>query len=66
MSRKLSQSEKVRSHLEAGKSLTEATAEKRYGVKNLSARICELRQEGLNITTNLRKRDGRQFASYTL
>lgn len=34
-----------------GKSLTEADAAARFGIQNLRARVCEMRDAGLNVRT---------------
>ena len=47
----VSQAEKVRSYLEAGRTLTAPEALSRFKIKNLRARISELRQDGMNIGT---------------
>ena len=46
-----SQLEKVRTYLKAGRTLTSAEARSRFGIKNLSARIFDLRRDGLTINT---------------
>ena len=44
-----------------------AQARRRFGVKNISARIAELRQEGWPIYTNIKSRgDGTKVAVYRL
>lgn len=47
----MSQTEKLQTYLEAGRSITAPEARARFGVQNLRARICELRDTGLNIGT---------------
>lgn len=43
------QNEKVLNYLNNGKTLTVKQARARFGIKNLTARISELRSEGYNI-----------------
>jgi hypothetical protein len=45
------QAEKVLTYLENGNTLTFKQARARFGIKNLRARIYELREEGYNIVT---------------
>lgn len=48
----MSQAERLVRYLSAGHSITERTAMTRFGIKNLSARISDLRAEGMCIYTN--------------
>jgi hypothetical protein len=43
------QVQKIDRYLSAGRSLTSAEARSRFGIKNLRARICEMRQDGYDI-----------------
>lgn len=61
-----SQNAKIAKHLQSGKKITPLTALRRYGCFRLSARINNLRQQGLNIKTDLITRNGKTFASYHL
>jgi hypothetical protein len=45
----MTQTERIRQHLLARKSITPLQALKRYGCFRLAARICELRKEGLAV-----------------
>ena len=48
----MTQTEKLQNYLEAGRSITAPEARARFGVQNLRARICEMRNTiGLNIGT---------------
>jgi hypothetical protein len=47
----LTQTEKVFNYLEAGRTLTAPEARSRFGIQNLRARIYDLREDGVNITT---------------
>lgn len=58
------QLEKLTKRLSTGKNLTVAEAKSKFGVKNLSARIHELKQQGLTIYTNKVKVRGRKVTAY--
>lgn len=49
------QTQTVLEALQSGQNLTETTA-RQFGVRSLTARICELRQEGYPIYTNTTSR----------
>jgi len=55
---KVSKKSKLLTYLQNGNAVTEVVAEKRIGLKNLSATISDLRDEGHPITTSQTK-DGR-------
>ena len=62
-----SQLEKVRTYLKAGRTLTSAEARSRFGIKNLSARIFDLRRDGLTInTTPYTRKNGANAVKYAL
>lgn len=46
------QTERLIRYLSTGRSITENVARSRFGIKNLSARISDLRAEGMCIYTN--------------
>ena len=52
---KLNQDETIKNHLEKYGSITQLEAFKKYGISRLSARIYNLRAEGLNIITTRKK-----------
>lgn len=59
--------DKILKFLSTGKTLTTAQARFQYGIKNVGARIHELRTEGHSIYTNSRTlKDGRKVAEYRL
>jgi hypothetical protein len=64
----MTQNEKIMNALQKGTKLSAALAKSRYGVRNLRARISELRNErNLNIETDFKvKRDGTVSAIYRL
>lgn len=62
----MSQKKEIREHLESGRSLTPLEALRFFGCYRLSARIGELRKEGLNIKTSLITRGNKTFAKYSL
>lgn len=50
-----------------GNKFTTAQAKARFGIKNVSARISELRKEGHSIYTDIKtRRDGSKYAVYQL
>jgi hypothetical protein len=53
-------------YLETGASLTPIEALQTMGVFRLAARIEELRKKGHNILTENVKKNGKEFARYTL
>jgi hypothetical protein len=58
--------QKLRKHLEAGRSITPLQALDKWGCMRLGARILELRQEGWNIITETVKKNGKRYAKYSL
>lgn len=63
---KPSQLDRIMSTLRSGKSMTQAQARTR-GIKSLSARVNELRQQGESISSvPYRNRDGRTVVQYRL
>lgn len=59
--------DKILNFLTSGKTLTVAQARFQYGIKNVGARIHELRSDGHSIYTNHRTlKDGRKIAEYRL
>lgn len=63
---KKSQRQKIKQHLESGRSITPLEALGRYGCLRLSARIYELREQGLNIDKKMVKNGDKRFAKYSL
>lgn len=61
------QKEKVKRHLERGLKITSWDAIVQYHITRLSAYICELRQEGMNIITDYEtNKEGVTYAVYWL
>lgn len=61
------QTRQVLSHLESKGSISPLEAFGVYGITRLAARINELRQAGMDVTTNMRKdAKGTRYASYSL
>lgn len=48
---KLTQAQKIRNHLAAGKTLTPSYAKKYFKITKPSARVCELRDDGFDIVS---------------
>ena len=60
------QANMILKHLETGASLSPIEALQNMGVFRLAARIEELRKKGHNILTENVKKNGKEFARYTL
>ena len=63
--RRTSQREMIRQDLLAGKTITPMDALERYGSYRLAARIAELREEGMEITT-YQDPNNNMYAQYAL
>ncbi|MDM5147826.1 helix-turn-helix domain-containing protein [Candidatus Persebacteraceae bacterium Df01] len=64
---KTSQQQAILKTLEAGETLTPLTALNKFGCFRLGARICELRAQGHNITTDKQPtQSGGYFAEYSM
>lgn len=63
---KKSVNEKLESWLTKGHGITQLQALEKWGCMRLSARINELRKNGINILTTLIQRDGKTYAKYSL
>lgn len=62
-----SQNEIIKHHLEQGKTLTALEALAKYDCFRLSARIANLRDQGLNIKTEIvETKSGKRVAKYSL
>lgn len=53
-------------HLKAGKSITPLEALDKWRCLRLGARVCNLRQAGYRIRTELIARNGKRFARYSM
>jgi len=63
----MSAKEKILNFLSTGKSLTVSQARFQYGIKNVGARIHELRNEGHSIYTNTRSlKNGKTVSEYRI
>lgn len=60
------QNEQIKAYLIKGKAITPMDALNKFGCFRLSARIKNLRDEGLNIATKYVTKEGKTFASYKL
>ena len=63
---KSTQTKLIQKHLEDGKSITPIDALQLFGCFRLSARIHDLKKEGMNIITRNTRAGEKQFASYEL
>jgi hypothetical protein len=62
----LSQNERIRRHLEAGKTITPLEALSLFGCFRLGARIHNLKETGLAIHRHIIEQNGKHFAQYSL
>ncbi|CAB5218609.1 Helix-turn-helix domain containing protein [uncultured Caudovirales phage] len=60
------QNQQIKAYLTKGKSITPLDALNKFGCFRLSARIKNLRDEGLKIATKYVTKDGKTFASYSV
>jgi hypothetical protein len=60
------QNEQIKAYLNKGKSITPMDALAKFGCFRLSARIKNLRDEGLKIATNYVTKGNKTFASYSV
>jgi len=60
------QNQQIKAYLTKGKSLTPIDALNKFGCFRLSARIKNLRDEGLNIVTKFVTKEGKTFACYSV
>ena len=63
--RTMSQRDRIRADLEAGKTITPIDALEKYGCYRLAARITELRKEGMQINT-YQDPQNNMYAQYSL
>lgn len=61
-----SQNQQIREWLEDGNAITPIEALKCFGCFRLSARIYDLRQEGMDIKSEIISRNNKQYACYYL
>jgi hypothetical protein len=61
-----SQTQLIKNHLESGNSITPIEALNLFGCFRLSARIKDLRDQGLDITTENITQNGKTFAKYSM
>lgn len=62
----MSQNQQIANYLNKGRKLTPIDALNKFGCFRLSARIKNLRDEGLKIATKYVTKDGKTFASYSV
>jgi len=63
--RTMSQRDRIRADLKAGKTITPIDALEKYGCYRLAARIAELRKDGMDITT-YQDPQNNMYAQYSL
>jgi hypothetical protein len=59
-----SQNALIKGWLLNGYSITQREASQQFGCDRLAARICELRDKGLNVVTDMVTENGKTFARY--
>lgn len=62
----MSTTNKIRQHLESGKTITPIEALDLFGCFRLGARIYDLKQQGVKIITKRIERGGKHYAQYQL
>lgn len=62
----MTQNEIVKAHLKSFKKITSWDAIKKYRITRISARILELRKQGVKIKTENKTNKGKHFAEYKL
>lgn len=62
----MTQTEAIQKHLKEHGEINPLMALERYGCMRLAARIQELRSIGMKIETEIRKGNGKAYASYRL
>jgi hypothetical protein len=60
------QSDQILSYLQSGKAITPIDALNMFGCFRLGARIFDLKQKGHSIKTEIIRKDGKNYASYSL
>ena len=60
------QKQNILKHLQDGSSITPLTALESYGCFRLAAIVFDLKKEGWNIKTNIKKNSKKKFAVYNL
>lgn len=66
MTKNVSQKQKLLNALSKGKSLTVAQAAARWNIANVRARINDLRNEGVDVVTTWKRKNGADVAVYSL
>ena len=61
---KKAQTDRIRMYLETGKSLTPMDALVRFNCFRLAARVKDLRDQGVNIRSELVHKDGKKYSRY--
>ncbi len=60
----MTQKDTIINHINQYGSTTPLEALTRYGIMRLASRVNEIRNEGLDIVSDLKVHDGRRYASY--
>jgi hypothetical protein len=62
----MTQTEKIRDHLESGRTLTPIAALNLFGCFRLAARILDLREAGLDVHMRMVMNNDKRYAEYSL
>lgn len=62
----MTQTQQIKEHLQKGQAITPLDALMKYGCLRLAARISDLRNEGMNIRTDIVKTGKKKYAKYRL
>ncbi len=62
----MSQTNRIKKYLEKGGKLTQLKALTMFDCFRLASRINQLRNQGMEITTRMVKRNGKRFAEYRI
>jgi hypothetical protein len=60
------QSDQILNYLQSGKAITPIDALNMFGCFRLGARVYDLKQKGHSIKTEIIRKDGKNYASYSL
>lgn len=61
----ISQTQQIKKHLQAGKTITPLEALDQYGCMRLGARVLDLKHEGMVIHNRMVSHNGKRFAEYS-
>jgi len=62
----MTQNQQIANYLNKGKAITPIDALNKFNCFRLAARISDLRNDGLNISTKIVTKEGKSYASYSI